>query len=259
MFITIAVIFVLQASFLLIIVNMYSDYVARREQDARLISTRARNIITECEELLLNQAQVAFSKTLVLVLHYRIIRALRKRAIDPKTRDEVKDRIANEEKIIAELKTNYKELSTFKAPENDAMAIAQLRVIRRLRSILKSEMTSGIPLNPSQLNKEDRRLYILVLKVNISNLIQKVFEMKRLRQIGSCRQLIDKGLSVIKASGVKDGWLTEKEDLLTNLLNGINAETKIKDPAKKEKADADGQSLADKSDLDEIFGDKKKW
>ena len=139
------------------------------------------------------------------------------------------------------------------------MAIAQLRVIRRLRSILKSEMSSGIPLNPSQLNKEDRRLYILVLKVNISNLIQKVFEMKRLRQIGSCRQLIDKGLSVIKASGVKDGWLTEKEDLLTNLLNGINAETKIKDPAKKEKADADGQSLADKSDLDEIFGDKKKW
>ena len=103
MFITIAVIFVLLASFLLIIVNMYSDYVARREQDARLISTRARNIITECEELLLNQAQVAFSKTLVLVLHYRIIRALRKRAIDPKTRDEVKDRIANEEKIIAEL------------------------------------------------------------------------------------------------------------------------------------------------------------
>ena len=83
--------------------------------------------------------------------------------------------------------------------------------------------------------------------------------MKRLRQIGSCRQLIDKGLSVIKASGVKDGWLTEKEDLLTNLLNGINTETKIKDPAKKEKADADGQSLADKSDLDEIFGDKKKW
>ena len=74
MFITIAVIFVLLASFLLIIVNMYSDYVARREQDARLISTRARNIITECEELLLNQAQVAFSKTLVLVLHYRIIR-----------------------------------------------------------------------------------------------------------------------------------------------------------------------------------------
>ena len=51
MIITIAVIFVLLATFLLIIFNMYSDYVARREQDARLIAAKARNIIAECEEL----------------------------------------------------------------------------------------------------------------------------------------------------------------------------------------------------------------
>ena len=81
MIITIAVIFVLLATFLLIIFNMYSDYVARREQDSRLIAAKARNIIAECEELLLNQAQVVFSKTLVLVLHYRIIRALKKRVL----------------------------------------------------------------------------------------------------------------------------------------------------------------------------------
>lgn len=257
MFITVAVIFVLLATFLLIIFNMYSDYVNRREQDARLISNKAKNIIGECEELLLNQSQVAFSKTLVLVLHYRIIRALRKRAIDQKSREEIKDRIASEEKIIAEIKTNYQENNTFKSPDNDAMAIAQLRTIRRLRGILKSEMSSGIPLNPTLLNKEDRRLYILVLKVNISNLIQKVLEMKRMHQVGSCKQMIDKGLSVIKAAGVKDGWLTEKEDLLTNILNGLNAENQVtqKAPAKDDKA---GEG-ADKKDLDEIFGDKKKW
>lgn len=257
MFITVAVIFVLLATFLLIIFNMYSDYVNRREQDARLISNKAKNIIGECEELLLNQSQVAFSKTLVLVLHYRIIRALRKRAIDQKSREEIKDRIASEEKIIAEIKNNYQENNTFKSPDNDAMAIAQLRTIRRLRGILKSEMSSGIPLNPTLLNKEDRRLYILVLKVNISNLIQKVLEMKRMHQVGSCKQMIDKGLSVIKAAGVKDGWLTEKEDLLTNILNGLNAENKVaqKAPAKDDKA---GEG-ADKKDLDEIFGDKKKW
>ena len=114
MIITIAVIFVLLATFLLIIFNMYSDYVARREQDSRLIAAKARNIIAECEELLLNQAQVVFSKTLVLVLHYRIIRALKKRAIDPKNREEVKERIANEEKLIAEIKTNYKEANSSK-------------------------------------------------------------------------------------------------------------------------------------------------
>src|SRR5574344_1699836 len=254
MFITIAVIFVLLATFLLILFNMYSDYVARREQDVRLIAAKAKNIVSECEELLLNQAQVVLSKTLVLVLHYRIIRALRKRAIDPKNREEVRERIANEEKIIAEIKTNYKEANTSKTPHNALMAITQLRVIRRLRSILKSEVSSGIPLNPALINKEDRRLYILVLKVNISNLIQKVFEMKRLKQMGSCRTLIDKGLSVIKAAGVKDSWLQEKEDLLANLLNGLNAENQNS----KKKAD-DGTNAPDKSDLDEIFGDKKKW
>ena len=138
MIITIAVIFVLLATFLLIIFNMYSDYVARREQDSRLIAAKARNIIAECEELLLNQAQVVFSKTLVLVLHYRIIRALKKRAIDPKNREEVKERIANEEKLIAEIKTNYKEANAFKTPDNDIMALTQLRTVRRLRATLKS-------------------------------------------------------------------------------------------------------------------------
>ena len=258
MIITVAVIFVLLATFLLILFNIYTDYVTKKEQDARLIASKAKNIIAECEELLLNQAQVVFSKTLVLVLHYRIIRALRKRAIDPKNRDEVKDRIANEEKLIAEIKTNYKEVNVFKTPDNDLMAITQLRAIRRLRAILKSEMTQGIPLNPTLINKEDRRLYILVLKVNISNLIQKVFEMKRLKQLGTCKQLIEKGLSVIKAAGVKDGWLTEKEDLLSNLLNGLSEENKSKAKV-SEQDDANGQSSANKDDLDEIFGDKKKW
>ncbi|MBP5243472.1 MAG: hypothetical protein J6Z28_01975, partial [Succinivibrio sp.] len=213
------------------------------------------NIIAECEELLLNQSQVAFSKTLVLVLHYRIIRALRKRAIDPKRREEVKERIANEERMINEIKQSYKDSNTFKAPENDAMALTQLRTIRHLRGILKSEMKSGVPINPTLINKEDRRLYVLVLKVNLSNLIQKVFEMKRLKQSGTCKTLIEKGLSVIKQAGVKDNWIQEKEDLLNNMLTGLNAEKKTTAKPKQEA----GQGQDDKSDLDEIFGDKKKW
>ena len=73
MIITIAVIFVLLATFLLIIFNMYSDYVARREQDSRLIAAKARNIIAECEELLLNRkfdSQV--SRKIAKVLMYFI-------------------------------------------------------------------------------------------------------------------------------------------------------------------------------------------
>ena len=50
-------------------------------------------------------------------------------------------------------------------------------------------------------------------------------------------------------------WIQEKEDLLNNMLNGLNAEKKS--TAKPKQDAAQGQD--DKSDLDEIFGDKKKW
>ncbi|MCR5537385.1 MAG: hypothetical protein K6F05_08275 [Succinivibrio sp.] len=256
MFITIAVIIIVLATFLLIIVNMFSDYTARREADMRLIINHAHNIIAETEELLLNQNQLPYSRTLVLVLHLRIIRALKKRLLDQKQQAQVKERIAEEQGIINEIKAKYKDTVAFKPPENDTMAMNQLRAIRRLRNILKSELKAGIPLNPSDIQKEDRRLYMLVLKVNISNLVQRVLEMKRLHQIGTCKQLIVKGLDVINKAGVKDGWLAEKADLLNQLQKGLDAEAKS---TKKKKSAQPAAKSEEAKEMDEIFGDKKKW
>ena len=182
MFITIALIVIVLATFLLIMVNMFSDYSARREQDMRLLVTHAHNVVAETEELLLNQSQLPYSRTLVLVLHYRIVRALKKRAIDPKSSATVRERIAEEERLISEIKSKQHESLAFKPPENDSMAVNQLRAIKKLRAILKSEIKTGIPINPVEIQKEDRRLYVLVMKVNISNLVQKVMEMKRLHR-----------------------------------------------------------------------------
>ncbi|MGN0908715.1 MAG: hypothetical protein ACI4NA_03770, partial [Succinivibrio sp.] len=211
MLITIAVMFIVLATFLLIIVNMFSDYASRRDQDMRIVVTHARNLIAETEELLLNQNQISYSKTLVLVLHYRIIRALRKIAASKVDSSDgsVQERIANEEKLIADLKTNYHDDVAFRPPENDTVAMNQLRTIRRLRAILKNELRQGMPLDPSEVQKEDRRLYLLVLKVNISNLVQRVLEMKRLKQLGTCRLLIQRGLDVIHKTNVKDDWIAE--------------------------------------------------
>ena len=254
MFITIAVIFIVLAAFLLIIVNIFSDYAQRKEQDLRLLLTHAHNIIAETEELLLNQSQLPYSKTLVLVLHYRIVRALKKRAMDPKQAQSVHERMKDEEKIIAETKSNFKGDVAFRPPENDTMAVNQLRTIKRLRNIIKNEIRAGVPINPAEIQKEDRRLYLLVLKVNISNLISKVLEMKRLHQVGTCKQLINKGLDVIRKSGVKDGWLTEKSDLLTQLLKGMEAEAGAKKAAAKKT-----NKTEEEKELDILFGEKKKW
>ena len=258
MFITIALIVIVLATFLLIMVNMFSDYSARREQDMRLLVTHAHNVVAETEELLLNQSQLPYSRTLVLVLHYRIVRALKKRAIDPKSSATVRERIAEEERLISEIKSKQHESLAFKPPENDSMAVNQLRAIKKLRAILKSEIKTGIPINPVEIQKEDRRLYVLVMKVNISNLVQKVMEMKRLHQIGSCKQMITKGLDVIHKAGIKDGWLAEKEDLLNQLLKGLDAES-AKEKARKAARAVNEDKKENDKEMDAIFGDKKKW
>ena len=256
MLITIAVMLIVLATFLLIIVNMFSDYASRRDQDMRIVVTHARNLIAETEELLLNQNQISYSKTLVLVLHYRIIRALRKIAASKvdSADGSVQERIANEEKLIADLKTNYHDDVAFRPPENDTVAMNQLRTIRRLRAILKNELRQGMPIDPSEVQKEDRRLYLLVLKVNISNLVQRVLEMKRLKQLGTCRLLIQKGLDVIHKTNVKDDWIAEKADLLNQLRQGLDAESN-----RQQKKPEDAKASEEKKEIDMLFGDKKKW
>ncbi|MDD6319212.1 MAG: hypothetical protein PUA61_10240 [Succinatimonas hippei] len=256
MLITIAVMFIVLATFLLIIVNMFSDYTSRRDQDMRIVVTHARNLIAETEELLLNQNQISYSKTLVLVLHYRIIRALRKIAASKVDSSDgsVQERIANEEKLISDLKTNYHDDVAFRPPENDTVAMNQLRTIRRLRAILKNELRQGMPIDPAEVQKEDRRLYLLVLKVNISNLVQRVLEMKRLKQIGTCRLLIQKGLDVIHKTNVKDDWIAEKADLLNQLRQGLDAESN-----RQQKKAEDAKATEEKKEIDALFGDKKKW
>ena len=216
MLVTIAVIIIVLATFMLIIYNMYSDYMARRDEDLRILYTRCRNIVSETEELLINQYQLPYSKTIVLILRNRILNALKRLKGDPNAKG-IEERIAEQQRLINEIQNNYKEDLAFRNPESDNVAVMQLRTIRRLRKIIQSELRAGTPVDVNLCQKEDRRLKLLVLKINISNLIQNVTEMRRLKQVGSCRTMITKGLEVIRRSGIKDNWLMDKSDVLTQM------------------------------------------
>ena len=97
----------------------------------------------------------------------------------------------------------------------------------------------------------------MVIKVNISNLIQTVLELKRLHQVGSCRQLIEKGLDVIRKSGIKDEWLMEKSSILSQIAADIEREVKDKgEKTVQKKIETEKEEV---SELDQLFGDKKKW
>lgn len=256
MWLTLAVMFIVLATFVMILVNMFNDYTARRDQDLKAMNNHARNIIADTEDLLLNQTQISMSKTLMLILHYRILRCLNKMASVNGKDDELAERINSKKKLIEDIKKNYHDELAFRPPETDAIALGQLRVIRRLRAILRSELRVGTEITPSDIQKEDRRLYLLVLKVNISNLIQRTLELRKLKQIGSCRLLVQKGIDVIKKSNLKDDWLNEKADLLNQLNIGLDAE---KDQRMTELENANRRRNEEEKEMNEIFGDKKKW
>lgn len=255
MLVTIAVIIIVLATFMLIIYNMYSDYMARRDEDLRILYTRCRNIVSETEELLINQYQLPYSKTIVLILRNRILNALKRLKGDPNAKG-IEERIAEQQRLIEEIQNNYKEDLAFRNPESDNVAVMQLRTIRRLRKIIQSELRAGTPVDVNQCQKEDRRLKLLVLKINISNLIQNVTEMRRLKQVGSCRTMITKGLEVIRRSGIKDNWLMDKSDVLTQMLHDLEKSVREKTQEEIEKVNEKSETDAE---LDEIFGDKKKW
>ncbi len=255
MLVTIAVIIIVLATFMLIIYNMYSDYMSRRDEDLRILYTRCRNIVSETEELLINQYQLPYSKTIVLILRNRILNALKRMKGDPAARG-IEERIAEQQRLINDIQAHYKEDLAFRNPENDNIAIMQLRTIRRLRKIIQSELRAGTSVDVNLCQKEDRRLKLLVLKINISNLIQNVTEMRRLKQVGSCRTMITKGLEVIRRSGIKDNWLMDKSDVLTQMLHDLEKAVRERSQEEMEKASEKSETDAD---LEEIFGDKKKW
>lgn len=255
MLVTIAVIIIVLATFMLIIYNMYSDYMARREEDLRILYTRCRNIVSETEELLINQCQLPYSKTIVLILRNRILNALKRMKGDHSAKG-IEERIVEQQRLIDEIQSKYKEDLAFRNPETDTMAVAQMRTIRRLRKIIQSELRAGTPVDVNLCQKEDRRLKLLVLKINISNLIQTVTEMRRLKQVGSCRTLITKGLDVIRRSGIKDNWLMDKSEVLNQMLHDLEKSTRERNQEEVEKINEKSETDVE---LDEIFGDKKKW
>ena len=93
--------------------------------------------------------------------------------------------------------------------------------------------------------------------------MQRVLELRRLQQVGSCKQLIEKGLEVIKSAGIHDEWLDEKAQSLMQIQKDIDAEVRQRGEKEREKIqeaeEAKNGDAPTKSDLDEIFGDKKKW
>ena len=240
--------------FLVIAYNVVQQYKQKAEADKRHAVARHKTVADETEEVLLNVNLVPFSKNMVLLLQHRILDAYRAIA-QVMPNNQIKQRIADVQTQIKNVQENYSphDEGHFKTPESDRQAIQMLQLVKKLRALLRVEHNKG-KIDPQGFAQEERRLELMQLKINISNLIKRAMDAQIQGQFGTCRQLYIKGLSAIGNVGDKDSYLVAREEDMRQGLKAL-------DEQQQQNSAQDLQNIKDKEtdELDVLFQPKKKW
>lgn len=239
--------------FLTIAYNIFQQHKQQQEIDRRAVVARQKMIIEEVEDILLNVNRLSYSKTLVMLLQNRLLDALRilqqttpnVQAIDQRIED-----VRNQIKYVNE---HYKgDDSQFRAADSDRQAIQMLQTTKKLRVIVRLEHHKG-KIDPQSFAIEDRRLELMLLKINIANLLQKAMEARFQRQMGTAKQLLAKGINALGIIHDKDAYLIASEEEMKATLRDINEQQEKESRKEREEI----QEKQD--DLDVLFQPKKKW
>lgn len=233
----------------------YCNIRQEQEIERRKKISHYKNMINDMDELLLNASHIPYSKSLVLMLQNRILFALNNILECNPSLTAIRTRIADINKQIEFVNTNYKsgDDNPFIAPKDDRQAISMLKVISKLRKVARSEHNRG-KVDPGTYQQEDRRLEILMLKINISSLLNHTRDAFAARQWGTTKQLIHKAQTVIRSIVEKDPWIESREQEFAELDASVSKE--ISEMNKKEMHNIEEK---EHDELDELFMPKKKW
>ncbi len=240
--------------FLVIAYNIMQQYKQRQEADRRVLMTKQKLIIDESDELLLNASRLPYTKALVLLLQNRILDALRAISQANPALNSVRQRIQDVTAQINYVQEHYQsnEESAFRAPDSDRQALQMLQLVKKIRAVMRVEQNKG-KIDPQAFVAEDRRLELLLLKINIANLIQRALDARVQRQFGSAKQMLTKGITTLAAIHDKDAWLVTREEEMRMALREMAEQL---EKANQKELD---QLNEKKDDLDVLFQPKRMW
>ncbi len=240
--------------FLVIAYNIMQQYKQKQETDRRILMTRQKLIIDESDELLLNASRLPYSKLLVLLLQNRILDALRAISVVNPSLNSVRQRIQDVTAQITYVQEHYQanEESAFRTPDSDRQALQMLQLVKKIRAVVRIEHNKG-KIDPQAFVAEDRRLELLLLKINIANLIQRTLDARMQRQFGSAKQMLTKGITTLAAIHDKDAWLISREEEMRLAMREMAEQL---EQANQKELD---QLNEKKDDLDVLFQPKRKW
>ncbi|WP_108650547.1 DNA repair protein [Dongshaea marina] len=241
--------------FLIIAYNIVQQYKQKVEQEKRSLVAKQKVIIDETDELLLNANRIPYSKTLVLLMQQRIHDALQLiQDTDPSYR-QLTQRLVDVKNQIANIKENYtaQDDKSFRAPSNDQQTVQMMKVLKKLRAVLRAEYNKG-KIDPQGYVAQDRRLEVMLLKLNLESLFKRAATAKMTKQWGTAKQQISKGIKVLSAMSDRDNYLNKKLQELQEMQKEID--THLQQASKQELQDIQDKET---NELDVLFQPKKKW
>lgn len=234
--------------------NIMLQYRVKVESAKKQESSRFVAIIDATEDLIGNAHHLPFSKELLVCLNNRILDALQSMYdLDPKNK-QLAQRIENMKGQINHLQQNHPggESTSFKVPSSDKQAIIMLKLVKRLRDTIRSEHNKG-RFETQAYVAENARLETIQIRINIENVIKRANDSILRGQPGTAIQLLRKGIDVLAAKN--DSYSNQAREKLQTMYDDLEQK-------RQHKSASDLQQIEEnerKSDMDVLFGEKKKW
>ncbi|AIU67424.1 DNA repair protein [Vibrio coralliilyticus] len=222
---------------------------ARKQEGARYLA-----IIDATEELIGHAHHMPYSKELLVCLNTRILDAVESMfELDPKNK-QLEQRVEHVKQQIQQLKNDKKggESTSFKTPSSDKQAIVMLKLVKRLRDTIRSEHNKG-RFETQAYVAENARLETIQIRINIENVIKRANDAIVRGQPGTAIQLLRKGLDAL--SNKNDNYSNQAREKLQEMYDDLEQKRQSKNAEELHQIEEDQR----KNDMDELFGEKKKW
>ncbi|MCE7631265.1 DNA repair protein, partial [Vibrio fluvialis] len=144
------------------------------------------------------------------------------------------------------------ESTSFKVPSSDKQAIMMLKLVKRLRDTIRSEHNKG-RFDTQAYVTENARLETIQIRINIENVIKRSNDAIVRGQPGTAVQLLRKGLEVLSTKN--DSYSNQAREKLQSMFDELQQRRQSKSAAELQQIEENERN----SDMEALFGEKKKW
>ena len=222
MSLTIILIAVAALIIILIVFTVMQQQKRAVQLEQRAEVSRLTVSIDETEDLLSRIANIPITKSLMMVLHNRIMetqKSIKSINGDNSLTPMINDR-AN---LIQQIAKTFqsKGLDTFRLPNDDREVLQMVQVLKKLKGTINAEHKRGRT-NPQVYTNEIKRIDLLQIRINMNSIIKRAKIAVEAKQTGSARTYLEKAIKTLKAINSEgDVFVGERLSEATKMLQSM--------------------------------------